>query len=282
MTSEIDFEVLESMQKLNKVVDKCASEVRKAHNVPQPTMDYIAGVLPVSIMEKVLSDEDESEEQQDDEEYAVLTAAVQLACADADVATIAQEALVVSLVSKHAMHIAFDIVEEKEAFERGDCLKIGTSCAMYDPKLDQNFDVKIIALDRASATIQFVEFNRIEVVPRELIANSIVSSSNDEDDQAGSSGGECELCRRQMRLTRHHLIPRVTHRTYRRKGYTREALNFCALICSACHRTVHRTEPNQVLAARYNTVEKLMAHPSIQLWVAFASKIKVRQRWTQH
>jgi hypothetical protein len=279
MASDFDFDVLPSMQKLEKLVERCTSDVQKAHNIPDTTMDYVSGMLPLAVMECVLADEDESEQLQDDEEYAVLTSAVHSSCMDnQDISSLAQDALVVSMVSRRILKVAFDIVEEKEAFERGDSLQVGTTCSMYDPRLDQRFNVKIIDLDRAIATVQFLEFNRTETVPRELIADSILSLSDEDEDDEVASQSECELCHRQLKLTRHHLIPRVTHRTYRRKGYSRELLNFCAMICSACHRTVHRTEPNQVLAAKYNTVDKLLTHPAIQQWVEYASKIKVRQR----
>jgi hypothetical protein len=48
--------------------------------------------------------------------------------------------------------------------------------------------------------------------------------------EEGEMGG-CELCERDMPLTRHHLIPRSTHKKYAKMGVPPERLLFCAQIC---------------------------------------------------
>ena len=49
---------------------------------------------------------------------------------------------------------------------------------------------------------------------------------------------------------RHHLIPKLVHNAYRRKGLTRAELAQTTAICRPCHNAVHRAEPHAVLAAR--------------------------------
>lgn len=80
---------------------------------------------------------------------------------------------------------------------------------------------------------------------------------------------ECELCLRQTPLTRHHLIPKRTHRSETVKAkYSKTDLNHrIAMLCKACHRHVHRTLKERELAMQYNSVELLLNHPDIQAFV---------------
>jgi len=48
---------------------------------------------------------------------------------------------------------------------------------------------------------------------------------------SGADINTCEMCERYMPLTKHHLIPRSTHKKYTKMGYTPEVLNTCASIC---------------------------------------------------
>ncbi|KAL7273503.1 hypothetical protein RUND412_003641 [Rhizina undulata] len=65
---------------------------------------------------------------------------------------------------------------------------------------------------------------------------------------------ECEICERNVPLTYHHLIP------------------VCVV---SCHSTVHKCEPNEVLAKEYFTVKRLLEREDIQRWRKYISK----QRW---
>eukprot|EP00933_Yihiella_yeosuensis_P052383 TRINITY_DN50447_c0_g1_i1.p1 TRINITY_DN50447_c0_g1~~TRINITY_DN50447_c0_g1_i1.p1 ORF type:complete len:450 (-),score=113.08 TRINITY_DN50447_c0_g1_i1:91-1389(-) len=108
----------------------------------------------------------------------------------------------------------------------------------------------------------------------------------DEDAGEGKEG-ECEMCKRAMFLTFHHLIPKDVHPTYLGKRLprgiegepTRGFLNtYGLMICRHCHSTVHRIASNNVLAVEYNTLEKIMAHETIKVWVGYASKQRVPNR----
>uniref|UniRef100_A0A7S1U0G4 HNH domain-containing protein n=1 Tax=Phaeomonas parva TaxID=124430 RepID=A0A7S1U0G4_9STRA len=84
--------------------------------------------------------------------------------------------------------------------------------------------------------------------------------------------GECELCEREMPLTAHHLMPRETHRKYRKKGLSQEFLNTCTMICRPCHSHIHKTYDNERLAAELSTVEKLLDDDAILRFVKWAAK----------
>ena len=79
----------------------------------------------------------------------------------------------------------------------------------------------------------------------------------------------CELCDRQVSLTRHHLIPKRTHRFgVIRAKYSKTELNsLIAYLCKACHRHVHRTINERQLAVHFNSIELLRTHPDINAFV---------------
>lgn len=141
-----------------------------------------------------------------------------------------------------------------------------------------------------------------------------VGDSNDDDDDDDKSfigEGECELCERQIKLTRHHLIPRSTwprffpvfmaaREALKRKDMTRalnilgpgmmhfkepltlavnkadvkQILQTTTDICRPCHSTIHRSHDNVTLAREYNTVELLLRDPSIYKFCKWASRQK--------
>lgn len=127
--------------------------------------------------------------------------------------------------------------------------------------------------------------------PQEVTADCIIRIDDvvPDDDEAGpTSAGECEMCTRVMPLTFHHLIPRETHGKYINKALpegvegepTRVFLNHHGMmVCRQCHTHIHRLMPNDALAARLNTKERVLADPSVQRHVEFACRQKVRHRW---
>lgn len=128
-----------------------------------------------------------------------------------------------------------------------------------------------------TVTISFDEFAGLS---RRLCESNIVLLDGAEADVGESAGrGRCEICDRQMKLTSHHLIPRVTHNKPLNKGKSFEELNRRANLCRACHNVVHASEENLTLASSYNTLELLLTHPRILRWRAFARKSKKITRW---
>ncbi|EDQ85876.1 uncharacterized protein MONBRDRAFT_28829 [Monosiga brevicollis MX1] len=89
--------------------------------------------------------------------------------------------------------------------------------------------------------------------------------------------GVCELCARNVPLTRHHLYPRCMHGKLV-KTMDKAELNQVALLCRSCHSAVHRLHGNAELAASYHSVELLLADEAVQRWVLYASKLKKQSR----
>ncbi len=95
-----------------------------------------------------------------------------------------------------------------------------------------------------------------------------------EADNESTSGNTppCELCRRpDFRLTRHHLIPRRTHRLKRiRRRFEREdRLGRILLLCRPCHKQIHAVLSETELVETYNTRAALLEHPAIAEFVAW-------------
>lgn len=129
--------------------------------------------------------------------------------------------------------------------------------------------------------------------------------SEEEDRYVGE--GECELCERTVKLTRHHLIPKSTWSKMKRRlanaadavaeGDAREAnrllggeftdlppemtsksvtrfLSKTCDICRPCHTQVHKLHDHMVLAERYNTVERLLTDSAVLKFCKWNSKQK--------
>merc|ERR1740121_298980 len=128
--------------------------------------------------------------------------------------------------------------------------------------------------------VVFLEYGK----PQETIAANIRLMEDivdDEDTEEALAEGQCEMCARQMLLTFHHLIPKDVHPTYLKKRLpagiegepTRHFLNtHGAMLCRKCHSFVHHLASNDVLAKEYNTLEKILAVPSVQAWVMWAGQ----------
>lgn len=136
-------------------------------------------------------------------------------------------------------------------------------------------DAVVDDIDGNTVKVSFIAFQKSltatleDIVPEEHLA--------DDDEDCGV--GECLLCTRQLPLTRHHLIPRMMHARYTKKGFTKAQLNDTVDICRACHSTIHRAEDEKTLAARFRTLEALAEHPTVMAWVKFASAFKKTTRW---
>ena len=83
--------------------------------------------------------------------------------------------------------------------------------------------------------------------------------------------GQCEICERFVRLTRHHVYPREVHKSYRKKGHDVDLLNTTIAICRMCHSTIHRFFTNEELAARYHSVTLLLSDERFFRYARWAS-----------
>ena len=138
---------------------------------------------------------------------------------------------------------------------------------------------------------------------------NLTLDENDSDDKELLKDGECELCDRYIKLTRHHLLPKSTWNRLLPKlqhaaaakesgdefkakailGHGLEhiynelstdkvvihrILHSTCDICRACHSTIHSTHDNLTLAMEYGTIELLLQDERITKFCKWASKQK--------
>ena len=66
---------------------------------------------------------------------------------------------------------------------------------------------------------------------------------------------ECELCKREKRLTSHHLIPKQVHsKNWCKKMFSKEDMNRRrADLCKLCHKALHKFFTHRELGEELNT-----------------------------
>lgn len=90
--------------------------------------------------------------------------------------------------------------------------------------------------------------------------------------------GECLFCKRECRLTFHHLIPRKVHRrAHYKKHFSKAELNEGVAICRQCHSGIHKQYDEMQLAKIFNTAEALAADATLQRHFAWVSKQRVKR-----
>lgn len=81
----------------------------------------------------------------------------------------------------------------------------------------------------------------------------------------------CELCRRPVPLTRHHLIPKALHnKPYVQKQFAKsERITATLWVCRACHNQIHRLFSEKELALSYNSRDALLSDDRLQTFVSW-------------
>eukprot|EP00041_Stephanoeca_diplocostata_P014855 m.280815 g.280815 ORF g.280815 m.280815 type:complete len:272 (-) comp19829_c5_seq4:76-891(-) len=159
------------------------------------------------------------------------------------------------------------------------CTNISVGCAVLallaeDGAWHEGQVVQVTRDENSSAVTTVVKIHEFGCERSIETANEIVVL-DDLDDTSGDGGleqGVCEMCRREMKVTGHHLIPKSEHSRFVKKGYKASFLKGSeniANICRACHNMVHRLASNKELADTYNTVEKIMECAFILRWVEY-------------
>jgi hypothetical protein len=95
--------------------------------------------------------------------------------------------------------------------------------------------------------------------------------------QASEQIDRCELCDRQKKLTKHHLVPRAVHskKRYVSRFGKKEMRQRGLMICKECHNGIHDLIPNEKdLADRYHTKELLLANEAIRKHISWVKKQK--------
>jgi len=92
----------------------------------------------------------------------------------------------------------------------------------------------------------------------------------------------CKICLREMRLTKHHLIPVSRHKNKKIKAaFSKEQLKETVNICRECHNQIHALVSEKDMAEEYNSFDKLCSHEGIEKYMNWVrdkkpgSKIKV-------
>lgn len=85
------------------------------------------------------------------------------------------------------------------------------------------------------------------------------------------------MCKRETNLTFHHLIPRKLHKRRRfEKAYTRDQLNEGIMLCSRCHRGLHKLYSEMELGTRLNTLSEISNDAQIIKHVNWVAKQKIK------
>jgi hypothetical protein len=109
--------------------------------------------------------------------------------------------------------------------------------------------------------------------------------------------GECAICERYMKLTRHHLIPKATWARLESKSrlkYLQHSFAHLNMdnpkairktfqsqvidICRHCHNHIHTTYDNWTLATSYNTLDRLVDDPAIAKFAKWANQQRVSNK----
>jgi len=83
-----------------------------------------------------------------------------------------------------------------------------------------------------------------------------------------------------LKLTRHHLIPRTTHKRKRTKAQhsKEDMVGRLLMICGGCHNQIHAVLSERELAEDFHNTEALFAHPEIAKYIKWIRGRKVSGR----
>src|SRR4051794_29397107 len=98
-----------------------------------------------------------------------------------------------------------------------------------------------------------------------------------EEKEGENAGNRCELCHRQKKLTKHHLIPRAVHskKRYLNRYGKMEMRGRGLMICKDCHAGIHDLITDEKeLADKYYTKELLLENEAIRKHIAWVKKQK--------
>lgn len=78
----------------------------------------------------------------------------------------------------------------------------------------------------------------------------------------------CNLCEREVNHTsKHHLLPKS------QGGKHTQTVD----LCQPCHKTIHKTFKNKVLAKKYTTVDNLKQSPDLQAYLDWIKKRNIEK-----
>ncbi len=84
---------------------------------------------------------------------------------------------------------------------------------------------------------------------------------------------DCVLCKRELPLTFHHVIPKlVQKRRWVKELHTATQLQEGIWVCKPCHSAIHRFIEHADLAREYHTVGRLLSHEELGKFVRWSQK----------
>eukprot|EP00730_Choanoeca_flexa_P008829 TRINITY_DN12546_c0_g1_i1.p1 TRINITY_DN12546_c0_g1~~TRINITY_DN12546_c0_g1_i1.p1 ORF type:complete len:274 (+),score=58.86 TRINITY_DN12546_c0_g1_i1:1451-2272(+) len=250
------------MERITRAIDTIVRQVL-SDAISQEELDAV-----IACSEEILLDAEELDDIDASSDEELLQDVIATACSGFNVNDHAQERLVLEL---EAAAVLDDIrnLHSKQTIS----IKVNDVCPVYLAEVGFQ-PARVEAIDTVDgeliATMQLLDFN---MSVREPLSELATFADAEDDDIEGT----CELCERQVALTRHHLIPRTTHSKYL-KTFTKAQLNTVAMLCRPCHSAVHRLFTNAELAETYNTIEVLKQQPRVQKWIAYAKSLRKMSR----
>lgn len=84
----------------------------------------------------------------------------------------------------------------------------------------------------------------------------------------------CALCERERPLTFHHLVPKKVHKkSILLKKFTKAEMQTMGLmLCTDCHKTIHRHIDHIELGRFYHSKEALLEHPEVGKFVKWVAR----------
>jgi hypothetical protein len=143
-------------------------------------------------------------------------------------------------------------------------------CVKFKEYVCEMLPIEVLEqLEEINGGSAFLEDLWTERYERDIIRRANKAAALEEEELL--EDGLCLICERKVRLTRHHVYPRETHKQLQKKGFDTDQLNTTIAICRMCHSTVHRFFSNNELAAKYNTVDMLLSDERMYKYAKWAS-----------
>jgi len=86
----------------------------------------------------------------------------------------------------------------------------------------------------------------------------------------------CPICKRKVSLTKHHLIPKVLHKRFKKKK-KKYNLKETIDICNDCHNQLHKVFTVKELALNINTLELIINNEKVKKFARFVIKTNKNQ-----
>eukprot|EP01029_Cantina_marsupialis_P028984 TRINITY_DN778309_c0_g1_i1.p1 TRINITY_DN778309_c0_g1~~TRINITY_DN778309_c0_g1_i1.p1 ORF type:complete len:189 (+),score=58.51 TRINITY_DN778309_c0_g1_i1:64-630(+) len=88
--------------------------------------------------------------------------------------------------------------------------------------------------------------------------------------------GSCELCGSYVKLSLHHLIPKLQMRRLKKKKIKSETVLIC--LCNKCHGALHRFFTHKELGQKYYSAELLRGADVLRDYLIWRRKASARER----